>query len=170
MPQLLKDIPDGATCFLDATIFYYHLVNTPPLSNDCSDLLIRIGTGSINGVTSTVALAEATHKVMLAEIVRQHSVPAQGLIARIKKHPNLLDNLTEHQQVVALAQALKITIVPITMDLLQRGVELSPQQRMLTNDALTLAVMEKVGANVLATNDDDFDAIPRLTVYKPART
>jgi hypothetical protein len=25
MLQLLKDIPDGATCFLDATIFYYHL-------------------------------------------------------------------------------------------------------------------------------------------------
>lgn len=170
MPQLLKDIPDGATCFLDATIFYYHFVNTPPLSNDCSDLLIRIGTGSINGVTSTVALAEATHKVMLAEIVRQHSVPAQGLIARIKKHPDLLDNLTEHQQVVALAQALKLTIVPITTDLLQRGVELSPQQRMLTNDALTLAVMEKVGANVLATNDDDFDAIPQLTAYKPSRT
>lgn len=170
MPQLLKDIPDGATCFVDATIFYYHLVNTPPLSDDCSDLLIRIGTGAVNGVTTTVALAEATHKVMLAEIVRQHTVPAQGLIARIKKHPDLLDNLTEHQQVVALAQALKITIVPITMDLLQRGAELSPQQRLLTNDSLTLAVMEKVRANVLATNDDDFDSIPQLTAYKPART
>ena len=70
MPQSLKDIPDGATCFLDATIFYYHLVNTPPLSDNCSDLLMRVGSGVIHGMTSTVALAEATHKVMLAEIVR----------------------------------------------------------------------------------------------------
>jgi hypothetical protein len=30
--------------------------------------------------------------------------------------------------------------------------------------------MEKVGVNVLATNDDDFDSIPQLTVYKPARS
>ena len=97
MPQLLKDIPDGATCFIDATIFYYHLVNTPPLSDDGLDLLARIGTGAINGVTSTVALAEATHKVMLAEIVRRHSVIPQGLIARLKKYPELLDHLTEHQ-------------------------------------------------------------------------
>lgn len=126
MPQLLKDIPDNETCFIDATIFYYHLVNTPPLSDDCSDLLVRIGTGKISGITSTVALAEATHKVMLAEIVRQHGLTPQGLISRIKKHPELLDHLAEHQQVIALAQALKIVIVPITIDLLQRGAELSP--------------------------------------------
>lgn len=169
MPQSLKDIPDGATCFLDAMIFYYHLVNTPPLSDDCSDLLIRIGSGAIDGLTSTVALAEATHKVMLAEIVRKHSVTPQGLISRIKKHPDLLDNLTEHQQVTALAQALKITIVPITIDLLRRGAELSPQMRLLTNDSLTLAVMEKAQVNLLATNDDDFDSVPRVIAYKPTR-
>lgn len=64
MAQLLADIPDGVTCFIDATIFYYQLVNTPPLSDDCLDLLARAGTGAISGVTSTVALAEATHKVM----------------------------------------------------------------------------------------------------------
>ena len=29
-------------CYLDATIFYYHLVDAPPLSDDCSDLLTRI--------------------------------------------------------------------------------------------------------------------------------
>lgn len=170
MPQSLKDIPDSATCFLDATIFYYHLVNTPPLSDDCSDLLVRIGSGAINGVTSTVALAEATHKVMLAEIVRQHNVTPQGLISRLKKHPELLDNLIEHLQVAALAQALKITIVPVTINILQRGAELSPQLRLLTNDSLTLAVMEKIGVNCIATNDDDFDSISQLTAYKPART
>ena len=170
MPQLLKDIPDGVMCFIDATIFYYHLVSTPPLSDDCLDLLARAGTGAINGVTSTVALAEATHKVMLAEIVRRHGVVPQGLIARLKKHPELLDHLTEHQQVVALAQTLQITIEPITADLLRRGAELSPQQRLLTNDALMLAVMEKLGVSHLATNDDDFDSLAGLTVYKPTRT
>jgi predicted nucleic acid-binding protein len=169
VPQLLKDIPDGVVCFIDATIFYYHLINTPPLSDDCLDLLARVGTGAINGVTLSVALAEATHKVMLAEVVRRHNVAPQGLISRLKKHPELLDNLTEHQQVVPLAQSLRVTIETITPDLLLRGAQLSPQHRLLTNDALTLAVIEKRAINHLATNDDDFDSIPGLIVCKPTR-
>lgn len=92
------------------------------------------------------------------------------MISRLKKHPELLDNLTEHQQVAALAQALKITVVPITIELLKRGAEISPQQHLLTNDSLMLAVMEKTGTSYLATNDDDFDSIPGVVVYKPTRT
>ena len=92
------------------------------------------------------------------------------MISRLKKHPELLDNLTEHRQVAALAQALKITVVPITIELLKRGAEISSQQRLLTNDSLMLAVMEKTGTSYLATNDDDFDSIPGVVVYKPTRT
>jgi len=53
---------------------------------------------------------------------------------------------------------------------LKEGADLSPQQRLLTNDALLLAVVEKLGLSYLATNDDDFDSIPGLTVCKPTRT
>jgi predicted nucleic acid-binding protein len=166
---LLKDIPDGAACFLDATIFYYHLVNTPPLSDDCSNLLERIEAGTIQGVTSSVALAEATHKVMLAEIVRRRGVTPQGLISRIKKHPELLDNLREHEQVAALAETLQLTVEPLTLDLLTYGAKISPRQRLLTNDALMLAVMEKLGIKYLATNDDDFNLVSGLIVCKPTR-
>lgn len=166
---MLKDIPDGALCFVDATVFYYHLVNTPPLSDDCSNFLERIVTGTVMGVTSSVAIAEATHKVMLAEIARNHRVAPKGLISRIKKHPELLDNLTEHLQVVTLAKTLQIKIETATPDLLKRGAELSPQRRLLTNDALTLAVMEKLGISFLATNDDDFDSIAGLIACKPSR-
>jgi predicted nucleic acid-binding protein len=68
---VLTTIPDGVVCYLDATIFYYHLVDAPPLSDDCSDLLLRIAQDRVQGVTSSVAIAEATHKVMLAEVVQR---------------------------------------------------------------------------------------------------
>lgn len=76
---MLTAIADGTRCYLDATIFYYHLVETPVLSEDCSDLLTRIEHGQVQGMTSTVALAEATHKVMLAEVVRRHGAPGPGV-------------------------------------------------------------------------------------------
>ncbi len=48
----------GAVCYLDATIFYYHLVGVPTLSDECSDLLKRIELGRVQGVTSSMALAD----------------------------------------------------------------------------------------------------------------
>jgi predicted nucleic acid-binding protein len=166
---VLTTIPDGVVCYLDATIFYYHLVDVPPLSNDCSDLLARIEQGHVQSVTSSVALAEATHKVMLAEVVQRHGVDHRGLIARLKRHPDLLDGLMNHAQVAATVRSLRLPVEAITLELLARGADVSSQKRLLTNDALTLAVMEKLGVTILATNDDDFDAVEGITVYKPTR-
>ena len=166
---MLSDIPEGAVCYLDATIFYYHIVGVPTLSEECSDFLKRIELGGVHGVTSSVVLAEATHKVMLAEVVQRHGVAHQGLIARLKRHPDLLDGLTSHHRVVATVRGLPLQVELITLDLLARGAALSIQERLLTNDALTLAVMEQLGVTVLATNDDDFDAVAGITVYKPLR-
>jgi hypothetical protein len=56
------DVPDKTHCFVDANIFYYHLVDTPPLSDDCSDFLKRFERGDLIGSTSTAAIGEATHK------------------------------------------------------------------------------------------------------------
>lgn len=166
---MLTTIPDGVVCYLDATIFYYHLVDVPPLSNDCSALLARIEQGHVQSVTSSVALAEATHKVMLAEVVQRHGVDHRGLIARLKRHPDLLDGLTNHAQVAATVRSLRLPVEAITLELLARGADVSSQKRLLTNDALTLAVMEKLGVTIMATNDDDFDAVEGITVYKPTR-
>jgi predicted nucleic acid-binding protein len=117
-----------------------------------------------------VAVAEATHKVMLAEIVHRHGVPPTGLIARLKRHPELLDGLTHHQQVAVTVRSLRLPVEAITLELFARGGALSAQHRLLTNDALTLAVMEKLGVTALATNDDDFDAVTGIMIYKPTRT
>ena len=166
---MLTAIPDGVVCYLDATIFYYHLVDAPPLSDDCSDLLTRIERARVQGVTSSVAIAEATHKVMLADVVQRHGVDHRGLIARLKRHPELLDGLTNPQRVAATVRSLRLPVEAITLEILARGAALSSQQRLLTNDALTLAVMEQLRVTALATNDDDFDAVEGITVYKPTR-
>lgn len=165
--MLLRDIPVGATCFVDATIFYYHLVNSPPLSEDCSDFLERIEQGQVSAVTSTVAVSEAIHKIMLTQVVARHAVDRKGLISRLKRHPELLDDLTEHQRVFPILRSLDVE--QITLDLLARAAEVSTQLRLLTNDALTVALMQKLGITNLATNDDDFDSVASLKVFKPLR-
>jgi predicted nucleic acid-binding protein len=164
---LLSDIPNGTHCFVDANIFFYHLVNTPPLSDDCSDFLQRIERREVIGSTSTVSVAEATHKVMLADAVGTHGLDRKGLIWRLKREPQLLAALSEHQAVVTTVRALGIQIEVVTSDLLETGAGLSAQFCLLTNDALTIATMRKLGLTDLATNDDDFDQIAGITVWKP---
>jgi len=45
--------------------------------------------------------------------------------------------------------------------------EVSKQLSLLTNDALIVALMRRHGIEHLATNDDDFDGVPDVTVWKP---
>jgi hypothetical protein len=165
---MLRDLPDGTHCFVDSNIFYYHLVDTPPLSDDCSDYLKRLERRDVMGYTSTVAIAEATHKVMLADAVRTHNLDRKALVARLKRQPQLLAALTEHKAIVPTVRALNLHIEPITLDLLETAANLSAQLSLLTNDALTVATMKKLGLVHLATNDDDFDQIAGITVWKPS--
>ena len=142
---MLGDIPNGTHCFVDANIFYYHQVNTPRLSDECSDFLQRIERREVIGSTSTASIAEATHKVMLADAVSTHGLDRKGLIWRLKREPQLLAALSEHRAVVTTVRALGIQIEVITSDLLEGAAGLSPQLCLLTNDALTIATMRKLG-------------------------
>ncbi len=59
---MLSGIPPGTHCFVDANIFYYHLVETPPLSEECSNFFERVEKHEIIASTSSVAVAEAIHR------------------------------------------------------------------------------------------------------------
>jgi predicted nucleic acid-binding protein len=164
---MLRDIPNNTHCFIDANIFYYHLVSTPPLSDECSDFLERMEKGDVIGLTSAVAIAEAVHKVMLAEAVARHGLDRKGLAHKLQRQSDLISGLNEHKKVVAIVRALKLHVEVINLDLLEAASDVSSQSRLLTNDALTIAVMRRLGLFHLATNDDNFDLINGITVWKP---
>jgi predicted nucleic acid-binding protein len=58
-----------------------------------------------------------------------------------------------------------LTILPT---LVVEAAKISQQTGLLSNDALTVAVMQANGITKLASNDADFDRVPGLTRYGPA--
>ncbi|MEW6130560.1 MAG: type II toxin-antitoxin system VapC family toxin [Acidobacteriota bacterium] len=164
---MLRAIPQGAVCFIDANIVYYHIFDTPPLSEECSDFLYRVEQGELTRVISSDILADAVHKVMMTELVALHGIPRAGILARVKKHPELLDSLNLHKAIPPIIRGLNVIVEPITLELLEAATELSVQYRLLTNDALILTTMKKFGIEHLATNDNDFDNISDIQVWKP---
>ncbi len=164
---MLSDIPPGTHCFVDANIFYYHLVETPPLSEECSNFFERVEKQEIIASTSSVAVAEAIHKVMLADAVAQHNLDRAGLAHRLQRHRQLIVTLTDHTKVTALVRALAIQVEPVTLTTLERATSISTKYQLLTNDALAVAVMEQLGLKDLATNDENFDAVTGFTMWMP---
>ena len=165
---MLRDISPGTHCFVDANIFYYHLVDIPPLSEDCSNFFERIEQHEIIASTSSVAVAEAVHKVMLAEAVARHGLERTGLAHRLQRQRELIKKLSEHTKVTSLVRALNIHVEPVTLVTLERATLLSTSFSLLTNDALTLAVMEHLGLKDLATNDRNFAKLTGITVWMPS--
>ncbi|MBI3247796.1 MAG: type II toxin-antitoxin system VapC family toxin [Deltaproteobacteria bacterium] len=152
---------------MDANIICYHIVQTPPLSDPCTQFIKRIESGLIRASTSSVVVAETIHKVMLAEAIQRHGLDHRGLAHRLQRQRKLIADLKEHRKVSALIRALSIHVEPVTLNILERAAVLSVQHQLLTNDAVSVAVMEKLGLSHLATNDDNFDSVVGLTVWKP---
>ena len=96
---MLRDLPDGTLCFVDANIICYHIVQTPLLSDECTYFIHRIEQGIIKASTSAAVVAEAIRKVMLAEAVQQHHLDHRGLAHRLQRHWELIADLSEHRKV-----------------------------------------------------------------------
>ena len=76
---MLSGIPDGTHCFVDANIICYHIINVPPVSAECSLFFKRLENRRLRATTSTAVIAEAIHRVMLAEAVQKHRLDHRGL-------------------------------------------------------------------------------------------
>jgi predicted nucleic acid-binding protein len=164
---MLDTIPGGTHCFVDANIFCYYLIDTPPLTEQCARFIKRVNRREIISSSSAVIIAETAHKIMLAEAIQQHGLDHKGLAHRLQRRRDLIASLNEHQKVASLIRTLAIHIEPVTLELIERAASISTQHCLLTNDALTIAAMEKLAIYHLATNDDDFDVVPGITLWKP---
>ena len=160
-------LPDGARCFIDANIVYYHFVDTKLVSDPCSDLLQRVLEGSVVGVTSTHVLAEAVHKVMVAEAAHRFAITRAGLVGWLQSRPHRISELTDFVPRVASLRQMNLEVLSVGLDVLEAAAEVCQSAGLLMNDATTVAMMRREGIIDLATNDNDFDRVAGLRVWKP---
>jgi len=87
---------------------------------------------------------------------------------RLKKQPSTVKQLIRFEKAVQDIYQSRIQVLAIRPDLMPRAASRSRQLGLLTNDAVTVAVMEDHGLSALASHDDDFDLVPGITRYAPA--
>lgn len=62
---------------------------------------------------------------------------------------------------------MTLNVLPADMTIFSEAAEVSAQFHLLTNDALIVAMMRRRKLTHLVTNDDDFDDITSIQVWKP---
>ncbi|MCS6858858.1 MAG: PIN domain-containing protein [Abditibacteriales bacterium] len=166
--MLLSQIPSGAQVMIDANIFLYAHEDDPTLGPPCEDFLRRVAQGDVEGYTATSIIAEVTHRVMCSEAIRVHGLTPRNVVATLKSQPDLVKSLTEHLTLVEHILAMNVVILSVTRDVLITSRSYRQTHGFLSNDSLTLAVMEAHGLTALATHNGDFDRVPTVPTYKPA--
>lgn len=161
------DLPAGTDCFVDTNVFVYHLTSRQPIGTACTEFLQRVADEEIRAAVSVPVLADALHKIMLAEVTARHGLDRAGLVGWIQRHRASLSELTETSAACDQLEGLPLRVLPLDLSLLREAMHLSAEHGLLTSDAIIVALMRRHGLAHLVTNDDDFDRVPGLTVWKP---
>lgn len=148
-------------------IFYYHYVEAPPFSEPCTTFLERAAAGDIEIYTSLHVLAEAIHKVMIAEAEQTFGRSRAGLVNWLRHDQGRIAELDAFRQAAADLAATGLRLLPADLTDLIEASRLSARLGLLTNDAMVLALMGRHSLTNLVTNDDDFDGHPGLSIWKP---
>lgn len=168
--MFLHEIEPGQRIFIDANIFVYHFSKDSRFNESCREFLLRVENSEINGITSAAVVQEATHRLMMSEASSMIDIEVKNLPKYLKQRPDVAKQLTKHLIVPGKIASLNIEIIPITASLVEESQVFKTRYGFLSNDALTLKVMDEYKISALASNDLDFERVDWIKLYLPYTT
>jgi predicted nucleic acid-binding protein len=160
----LADLRDSDRVFIDANIFIYHFGGR---SLECKAFLERCARRELLGYTSTPVLAEVLHRRMVAEAIAKGLVTAKTAVRKLRETPELVKQLVQYQEDVGKIPQMNLTILNLSLEIVEVSAEVRKGEGLLTNDSFVVAYMREQGLTKLATANGDFDRVSGIEVYKP---
>lgn len=110
---------------------------------------------------------ELIHTLIIGETAEKTGLKPVRVIEYLKRHRETLENLEAYEVVAEVETKYGLVILGVSAEIFFEARGLIRVHRLLSNDALHLAVMQKEGIRHLVTNDSDFDGIENIHVWKP---
>lgn len=120
----------------------------------------------VNAVLTTSVVAEFCHRRMMQE-AQSRGLSGSNPAKALAQNPGLVRQLTQHSQEVEDLLSGDLLVLALESTDFTKAADLQRTHGLLTNDSLNLAVALRVGVNLLATADPQFDSMPGFTVFKP---
>lgn len=118
-------------------------------------------------VSTTSVVADVIHKVMISEAAAHFGFSSTGVSVQLRQVRSKLSQLQTYRAAIDEISRLPIALLSVEMSDIKTATQITSEFGLLTNDALIVAAMRKHGISHLATNDDDFDAVKEVVVWKP---
>jgi predicted nucleic acid-binding protein len=160
----LDEIPSGRRVFADATVFVYHFAG---VSQACRRFLERCESGELKALTSTAALVEVSHRLMMMEAVSRGLVSRGNVAKKLRKKPNVVKKLSTYDENVQRIPLMGVEVVPLDLKTLSRASELRGEFGLMMNDSLMASTALEAGLELIATADQDFQRVRELSLAVP---
>jgi predicted nucleic acid-binding protein len=163
----MKKIPDRSHVFLDTNILLYAVADHPRFGPWCNNLFDRVYRGDLTGYISGIVLNEFIHKLIIGEIAEKTGLRPIQVVQHLKNHREEFEKLEAYEIAEEVETAYGFIILGLATDIFRNARQLMKLHRLMSNDALHLAVMQKDNLQDLVTNDKDFDGIRGIRIWKP---
>ncbi len=160
----LDEIEEGTRVFADATIFVYHFTAASPA---CHRFLKRCENGELKGYTSTAAIAEVTHRLMMIEAVSLGLVTPGSVAKKLRSKPGAIKKLQKYDEQAHQIPLMGIDVLTLDLGILTRASALRAEAGLMVNDSLMASTALSAALEVIATSDGDFRRVRPLTVAEP---
>jgi len=161
----LDEIVSGTRVFVDAPVFIYHFTG---VSAESKRFLERCESADLDGLTSSVVLAEVAHRLMMLEAVADGRVTPGNVAKKLREKPDVVRQLHRYQDQIAKISLMSVDVVAVDAGTVLRSAEIRSKHGLLVNDSLVVTSALDHGAAALASADRDFARVPGLPLHRPS--
>ena len=161
----LNDLRNESSVLLDANIFIYALQK---LSRQCERLLDRCSGGEILGIVPLHVLAEIMHRMMITEARDNNWISGSNPSKSLSEKPDRVRSLTRYESYVRDILAMGFQLEPLECEDFIIAMAVQRKAGLLTNDALLVAVGERMRVTAIASADQTFSKVPGIVLYSPS--
>jgi len=163
-PSTLDALPDESSVFVDANIFIYHFTGA---SVWCRRLLDRCAGGRLHGITSLPVLLEVAHRLMIIEAQQDQLVRGSNPGEKLTRLPAVVRRLHRYEEWTLAIPRMGVEVEEVTQPDFIRSLDVRRTTGLLALDALIVAVMRRLRLTNLASADQGFRVVSRLSVLEP---
>ena len=160
----LQEIPANEIVLVDANIILY---DQQGASLQCTHFLRRCAEKEITGVVTSHILAEVMHRLMMTE-ARENLWSTGGNPARqLAEKPEKVKLLSRYSTIVKSIMVMGVIVEPVKTEDFHTAIHVQQQYGLLTNDALLIAVADRLRIEAIASSDKMFSTVSGIHVYSP---
>jgi predicted nucleic acid-binding protein len=160
----LNKIPSGDVTVIDANIIIYAMQKA---SLECKRLLARCAEEDVTGILPLHVLSEVMHQVMIAEARDNGWIKGPNPAKQLSEQPDKVRRLVRYEGIVRDVLGIGLVAEPLQREDFISALKVQRDTGLLTNDALIVAVAQRLRANSISSADRSFGKVQGMLHYAP---